>query len=160
MLDPCPIDSGTEFDPLLMDDVPPPEPIPLTPELLPELPLLLAPMLPVADPVPDPPELCDPLPTLPLESCTVVPTTPLGLVSDDTKPPLTPVSDNPEPFPALGIELPSGPTPSSGKPMLPPELVDSELIELELPPIAGPVSPELELESIPCDPALELPVLP
>ena len=166
------MDPGTEFDPLLMDDVPPPE-------LLPELPLLLDPMLPVADvadilpeldpvppdpksppdPVPDPPELCDPLPALPLESCTVVPTTPLGLVSDDTKPPLNPVSDNPEPFPALGIELPSGPTPSSGEPMLPPELVDSELIELELPPIAGPDSPELELESIPCDPALELPVL-
>ena len=44
--------------------------------------------------------------------------------------------------------------------MLPSELVDSELIELELPPIAGPFSPELELESIPCDPALVLPVLP
>ena len=175
------MDPGTEFDPLLMDDVPPPEPIPLTPELLPELPLLLDPMIsavadvadilpelvPVPpdpksppDPVPDPPELCDPLPALPLESCTVVPTTPLGLVSDDTKPPLNPVSDNPEPFPALGTELPSGPTPSSGEPMLPPELVDSVLIELELPPIAGPVSPELELEPIPCDPALELPALP
>ena len=181
------MDPGTEFDPLLMDDVPPPEPIPLTPELLPELPLLLDPMLPVADvadilpeldpvppdpksppePVPDPPELppelSDPLPNgpeLPPESCTVVPATPLGLVSDDTKPPLNPVSDNPEPFPVLEIELPSGPNPSSGEPMLPPELVDSELIELELPPIAGPVSNELELESITCDPALELPVLP
>ena len=177
------MDPGPEFDPLLMDDVPPPEPIPLTPELLPEISLLLDPLLPVADagdilpeldsvppdpksppePVPDPPELNDPLPNgpeLPLESGTVVPATPLGLVSDDTEPPLNPVSDNPEPFPALCIELPSGPTPSSGDPLLPTELVDSELIELELPPIAGLVSNELELESITCDPALELPVLP
>ena len=136
------MDPGTGFDPLLMDDV-------LPPELLPELPLLLDPMLSVADvadilpeldpvppdpksppePVPDPPELIDPLPNgpeLPLESGSVVPATPLGLVSDDTEPPLNPVSDNPEPFPVIEIELPSGPNPSSGEPMLPPELVDSD----------------------------------